>query len=247
MTNREKLTQKFEDDFFSIMVNEMVQAEGEKLLEENKRLNEDDSYTVSPSLHKKCIETINRHYEKESARIRLKHLRTMGVRVAVVAVICMMLFTIACFAYEPLRYATVNLLIEVFSDHSEVSRPDNIAEATDRKSIQSLFVKWIPDEYQIVGSDNDGQLTNTYENGSGAYFAVDVLPASSQLSLSTENSDVHSIIVNGINSFYYTDTNDGQSIMFVLPLEEYNEIILISSYGVPVDDVIHIAENLEYN
>lgn len=65
MDNRGRLLQTFEDEYFKIMIHEMIEEDGERLLEENRRLNDDRSLVIPDTLRQKCLSEINRSINVE--------------------------------------------------------------------------------------------------------------------------------------------------------------------------------------
>ena len=55
MTRREKLQENFEDALFALLMEEVAEQEGQRLLEENEKLKRDPESTVPPEVDRRCL------------------------------------------------------------------------------------------------------------------------------------------------------------------------------------------------
>lgn len=117
MNRREKLQDAYEDALFALLMEDVIEEEGERLSLENERLKNDPSAAVPEELHERCRRTIYRAFgqrrRKETGRKTGRIIYRAFSKAAAVAVICMMLFGVAYAVSPTLRVKTLNLLIEI--------------------------------------------------------------------------------------------------------------------------------------
>lgn len=117
MTRREKLQEAYEDALFALLMEDVIEEEGQRLAEKNEQLKRDPSAAVPGELNERCMKTIHRAYGqrccKDTGKQVGRSFTKVFSRVAVVAVICMLLFSVAYAVSPEIRVATLNLLIEI--------------------------------------------------------------------------------------------------------------------------------------
>lgn len=131
MTRREKLQEAYEDALFALLMEDVIEEEGQRLAEKNEQLKRDPSAAVPGELNERCMKTIHRAYGqrrcKDTGKQVGRSFTKVFSRVAVVAVICMLLFSVAYAVSPEIRVATLNLLIEI-SDVDTVLSIENKSE-----------------------------------------------------------------------------------------------------------------------
>ena len=129
MNRREKLQENYEDALFALLMEDVIEAEGARLAQENERLKRDPSAAVPKELHEKCMNTIRRRCGQKRQKEATKRVGwsfTKAVsKAAVVVVICMLLFTVAYAVSPDIRVATLNLLIKVSDVDTILTVEDN--------------------------------------------------------------------------------------------------------------------------
>lgn len=113
MNRREQLRENYEDALFALLMEDMLEEEGEQLREENERLKRDPGAAIPDDVDRRCRKTIQHAYSKGRRRIVGRTVYRGFKNAAMAAVICAMLFAVAYAAIPELRVNTLNLLIEV--------------------------------------------------------------------------------------------------------------------------------------
>ena len=116
MTKHEKLQEQYEDALFALLMEEFAAEEGKSALEENERLKRDPAFDVPPDVRQRCLKTIAKTCTKQSLRRTGKSFCKVFTKVAVVATLCMLLFTTAIAVSPTLRANTFNLIISTFEE-----------------------------------------------------------------------------------------------------------------------------------
>ena len=161
MTRREMLVEQYEDALFALLMDEVAEAEGQKALEENQRLRESGEMVIPDNLRQRCHSAIAR----KSAEIGLKQfgrgLTKIVTKVAVVALVGMLLFTTAFAASEDFRLKALNIVMEVFDDHIEIKVIKNRLEITVGVIVKNdSNVKTVCENLQKKIFDNILDMTN---------------------------------------------------------------------------------------
>lgn len=112
MNRRDELRERYEDALFAFLMEDVIETEGKKMLEENERLKQDPLAAVPEAVDYRCIQTIKRGFAKERRHTVGRITYRVLNRVAMIAVICALLFVTAFAASSEIRSKTINLLIE---------------------------------------------------------------------------------------------------------------------------------------
>lgn len=112
MTRKEKLRDNYEDALFALLMESVMEEEGKKLLQENERLKADPEFEVPEEASRRCVKAIKKAFAKKNGKAAGKVIYRTFSKVAVVAVLCGLLFTAAYAAIPDVRVKTLNLLIE---------------------------------------------------------------------------------------------------------------------------------------
>ncbi|WP_409967678.1 DUF4367 domain-containing protein [Bengtsoniella intestinalis] len=111
-TRQEKLEQ-IEDAQFALLMYDLAEKEGQRLLELNKQLQNDPTAAVPETLDKKCRKTIADYYKTQENRKRVRTLKSIGKKILIAASIATILFTSAFALSEDFRVRTMDLLLDV--------------------------------------------------------------------------------------------------------------------------------------
>ena len=116
---------------------------------------------------------------------------------AVLVLVCAMALTVAVAVSPAFRVDTLNFVIEVLQDHT------NVTFGNDSLSGQSgdLSINWIPEGYAFAASDS-GSLR--FENGEGHWILIRKWEgASSSINIDTQDAQIlEEVRVNGNSGFY---------------------------------------------
>ena len=75
MNRRDELRERYEDALFAFLMEDVIETEGKKMLEENERLKQDPLAAVPEAVDYRCIQTIKRgfvaHFSYSNYTIKL--------------------------------------------------------------------------------------------------------------------------------------------------------------------------------
>lgn len=223
MTRREKLQEAYEDALFALLMEDVIEEEGQRLAEKNEQLKRDPSAAVPGELNERCMKTIHRAYGqrrcKDTGKQVGRSFTKVFSRVAVVAVICMLLFSVAYAVSPEIRVATLNLLIEISDVKTILSVENNDEPQANYDSsevAQAVYEQFgyripeMPEEFTLVESLVINAIaTLKYENHSGASVLFKFAKtAGGKYGIDTENAQrVENVSVNGLDGLLIAKEN----------------------------------------
>lgn len=244
MTRHERLLDNYEDALFALLMEEAMEEEGIKLLEENERLKNDPGAASFADLDKRCIQAMNRAFRKE----RLSNAGHTAYRVfrqvAVFVLAAAVLFTTAFAASETVRVATLNFISKAFFDHMEI-RPGKANPPVSEGNPLDFEVGWLPEGFELLDSDKTSTSALEYytkSTGGTMMVSADILNKGSFVAIDTENAEIENIIINGLQAQIITK----DYINIVIYIEEYDCVISVTGVDVSRGNLIKVAENITF-
>ena len=238
MTRREYLTEQYEDALFALLMEPVAISEGIKAEEENERLRNDAAAAVPASLRNKCIKTIKKHYAKREMRKNGRTASKLIARVAIVAMILVLLMTTA-FALSPtLRTKAMNWLVESFADHTRISvtsQNENMIEDTKVNDI-------LPGFYLIEEKCGPGFEYSVYEShDTNAKITITSFATESGvLTVDTEDTAVERVSLFGEDVLIV----EKEGIIQALLKSDNNCILEVKGENICREDVLSVLEKM---
>ena len=148
MNRREQLIENYEDALFAVLMDKVAEEEGAKLREENRRLKEDPDAAVPEHVDAVARETIRKAFAGQKRRSALKTIGRVVNKVAVVVLICSVLFATAYAAFPEVQLRTLNLLIQSSDVASKLTwQQVRKKAATLIKTLDALY--YVDTQYRI--------------------------------------------------------------------------------------------------
>ena len=244
MTRQEILREQYEDALFALLMDRMICAEGERLLEENERLKSDPNAEIPEKLMKRCRKVIAREYAKKHfASVRHFSVKLFQ-KAAIVALTGMLFFTGALAASETLRNSTMNLIVEAFEDHTNY-RFDGLQE---EDFMLEFEVGWIPEGFVLKDQVHGQHSAYTYYTGNNSEaLAIDLtaISKSGNTGVDTENAIKENLDIKGRTATLVTK----DYLELIIPIPERTQLLVIAlwtnDFLIGREEVIRIAENIE--
>lgn len=253
MTRREKLQEACEDAVFALMMDYVAEEEGKKALEENRALREDPMSEVPQEIRRACLNEIHHAFRAKAARSVGRVTKKVVTRVALVALLGMLLFSTA-FAISPeFRAKTLNMIINTLDEKITFhnSTPD-ISEQVG--ALKDPYPVYVPEGYELT---EEGTFANVYwayyKNEQGDRLEVDISPGGS---FDTEGAVLEQTEIYGLPAIVIDQTElegDKHGIIKVLVLSETDGYV-ISTVSIPHstqipapinrDEIIKITESI---
>ena len=212
MTRKERLREQYEDALFALIMEEAAEAEGQKALEENRRLR-DSGLAIPDGLRQRCHRAIAKGFAGQELRRVGRGVSRVVTKVALVALVGMLLLTTVFAASEDFRVKTLNLALEIFEDHTEITlTPDEsiIASSVD-SVVPQLTAGWVPDGFALVEEgENSAMAWKDFQNEeAGTQISITVFNLrTGRMSVDTEDAEMLPIQINGADAFIINDTED---------------------------------------
>ena len=238
MTRQEYLMDRYEDALFSLMMDKVATQEGEKALLELERLQKEETNSVPDALHRKCLKTIRRYFAQKHAKTARHTVSTVISKIALIALLGVLTFTIAFATSPTFRTNTMNFVMEMFDDHAEFRFEEEPSQ------LPSITVNWIPDGYTLLERYCDDVFeTIIYTNDTNGRFDITSYGAEIEVALDTESATCTVITIDSTIAqlFENTDTHTSQIIW---QTDSKNSFIKVSGENIDVSDLINIANNL---
>lgn len=241
MARREELLEQLEETVFALMMEEVAKVEGRKALEENKRLKNDELFAVPETTYRRGLDTIRKHFSKNTRRTALRTMSKLISRVAVIVLILLLLFTTAFATIPEFRAKTMNLITEVFDDRTRIE----FGEIEQRESTieNNSLAGWMPDGFELVDKrETDVVIREKYKSQNGATIDVYVsLSNGLSWELDTENAAVKDVVVNGCPAIMIFKEND---IQVVWSAKESKNVYYIRGEETSAEVISRVAESV---
>lgn len=220
MTRQEFLMDRYEDALFSLMMDKVATQEGEKALLEKERLQEEPESIIPETLHRKCLKTISHYYAKKNAKATRKTVSNIISKIAIIALIGVLTFTIAFASSPTFRANTLNFVMETFDDHIEIRMG-----TSEKVAIEDLKITIdpLPNNCELIESScsRNSRMVVYQINGEGV-LKICLLPEHEVLNYDNEDAVYSSMSI-----------ADREALVF--EAEEYSQIEIlwhIPDYGI---------------
>lgn len=241
MTNKqEQLRERYEDIVFAMMMDELASEQGRAALEENERLQNDPGAAVPEEIDRRCMQTIRSQLRKERARhagrVTMKAMGRLAMAFGVLSVLFLGAFAVS----EDLRLGTMNLIVETFGKGT-----DFYFAPPSEDEVSQIKAGWVPDGYTLndegldemnswfVYKDADGKnIQGRYVMGEGQLLSMD-----------TQDAEVKYVQIRDAEATLAIKEGRAQIIW---ASTEGNGFISIFSNGLSEEEIIQVAQNVEY-
>ena len=244
MTRRERLVEQYEDALFSLIMDEVAEAEGRKAIEENQRLKESGEVVIPEELNRRCKQTILRKTAKNHLRRYRKGFGKALNKVAIVALMTLLLFTTAFATSESFRAKTLNFVMEAFVDRTEIKFVPGDTD-TDSTAVPEITAGWLPEGFELTRTDAlKANRVYEYANSDNtAYIAVNIMEMTSvSMALDTEDAKTLSLQVQGEDAIM-VDKGNIKQLVWKLHTDE-NRYCCVITENISEEDMLKFAENI---
>lgn len=249
MTRKERLREQYEDALFALIMEEAAEAEGQKALEENRQLRDSGELAIPDGLRQRCHRAIAKGFAGQELRRVGRGVSRVVTKVALVALVGMLLLTTVFAASEDFRVKTLNLALEIFEDHTEITlTPDEsiIASSVD-SVVPQLTAGWVPDGFALVEEgENSAMAWKDFQNEeAGTQISITVFNLrTGRMSVDTEDAEMLPVQINGADAFIINDTED-EIIQIIWQEDAASEwLIYVVGMGVSEEMLMKTAESI---
>ena len=248
MTRKERLREQYEDALFALIMEEAAEAEGQKALEENRRLR-DSGLAIPDGLRQRCHRAIAKGFAGQELRRVGRGVSRVVTKVALVALVGMLLLTTVFAASEDFRVKTLNLALEIFEDHTEITLTpyESIIASSVDSVVPQLTAGWVPDGFALVEEgENSAMAWKDFQNEeAGTQISITVFNLrTGRMSVDTEDAEMLPIQINGADAFIINDTED-EIIQIIWQEDAASEwLIYVVGMGVSEEMLMKTAESI---
>lgn len=269
MTDHERLREQYEDALFALLMEGVAESEGEEALRLNEELKKDPNAEVPKDVQKRCEKTIRSAFAQKQLRATGRTAARWLTKVAVVAVLGGLMFTAAFALSEDVRVATLNALIQVMDDRTEITFEGSKAEeiqgvpetVSGLEYHYNIALEWLPTGYTIESgsSDVDGdEITYTDNAGSEIFISIDRYSPDLVYTFDSEDATEKTVEVNGHKATlyitnreklmkFYGDNSSVWSDMIVIWLDDdSNTIWFIYATNLTESELLNLAEGIHW-
>ena len=249
MTNEsfdmEEIQEQYEDAALTLLVNHIMQKEGEQFIAKNEELLEDLSFSYPADLDERMARTIDRHFTALRRRKAFTAIKKTVSHVSMVFLVVFLIFSITFINVSAFRDATMSLAMKTFGNRMAFVGNDFAVH----DSISSPVPKWLPEgewDISFYASDSNAIVTK-YIRSDGSIISIYKYSLSSYVSsIDIENAElIYDVLVKG-NSSVISIKDD--CIILSWGDEEHTSFWEITICGSPelinTDVVVRIAESL---
>lgn len=276
MKNREQLWEDYEEARFALLMDALAEAEGEEALRLSKALNRDPEGALPPEVDRRCEAVIREAFVQRRLHATGRTAVRWLTKVLVAAMLGAVMFAAAFALSEDVRVATLNAVIEMMDDRTQITfegaggdaggtaaPPAEGTAAEDGLEYHyNIALEWVPEGFELEGgSEADGGMVN-YLSPVDGLLAVSVIPYSenSVLNLNTEGCTKREITVQGHPATLYVTGEEMLqkayhengltniwSDMMIYWIDENNRVIVqIDATNLTEEEMLRLAEGFHW-
>lgn len=249
MTRREMLMEQYEDALFALIMDEVAEVEGQKALEENRRLKDSGELVIPEEVSQRCQRIITRKTAEKDLKRFGKSFGRVVTKIAVVALMGMLLFTTAFAASENFRVKTMNFVMNVFDDRTEIKFvPENMSSDANISGVPRVTAGWLPEGFELISEENT-EFSRWYEYAkpdSEAYISINIMNMfDTNMMIDTEDTTSLSVTVQGTEAILIGKEDIKQLAWQICTGEEWYCYVI--AQNVSTEDALRFVESMAVN
>ena len=275
MKNREQLWEDYEEARFALLMDALAEAEGEEALRLSEALNRDPEGALPPEVDRRCEAVIREAFVQRRLHATGRTAVRWLTKVLVAAMLGAVMFAAAFALSEDVRVATLNTVIKVMDDRTQITfesaggdaggtaaPPAEGTEAEDGLEYHyNIALEWVPEGFELEGGIEGGSDLVSYLSPVDGLLEVSVTPysQSSVYNLNTEGCTKQEITVQGHPAELYVTGEemlqkrfsmtgfDIWSDMMIYWIDENNRVIVqIDATNLTEEEMIRLAEGFHW-
>ena len=276
MKNREQLWEDYEEARFALLMDALAEAEGEEALRLSEALNRDPEGALPPEVDRRCEAVIREAFVQRRLHATGRTAVRWLTKVLVAAMLGAVMFAAAFALSEDVRVATLNAVIEVMDDRTQITfegaggdaggtaaPPAEGTAAEDGLEYHyNIALEWVPEGFELEGGIEGGSDLVSYLSPVDGLLEVSVTPysQSSVYNLNTEGCTKREITVQGHPATLYVTGEEMLqkayhengltniwSEMMIYWIDENNRVIVqINATNLTEEEMIRLAEGFHW-
>lgn len=249
MTRHEQLQEQLEETVFALLMNEVMQREGEQIWTDYQAEKEVGTcLSVPRDTDQRMKAFIRRQFRKKRHRhVRKAMLHMMQVSAAVLCVLTIVSAT--AFASSPVFRDNVLSLVTrntetgtdySFSDGYNQTMPSEYTETV----VQSFVVNWLPDGLSFQKEERtQSTIVDTFAASDGRYLTIrKVTGAATTVSVDTDGAQVSQTTIHG-NTAQVAEKEDMVTVTW--SDTQQVSVYCVTARGIDTTDVLKTAEQMQ--
>lgn len=242
MKSREELRNDYEEALFAMIMDEIMDLEGEALIAERERLAVSEEFEISDELNERCISAINDAFTAKKKETRKLRTRKVLRTVLVAAVVMCILFTTVYASVPAVRRATEEMMVVFTNVCARIVLGDAVVPVDEGRYVFS----GIPKEFSIVEEgEGDGTKWCVYSNEqSDIWIEIDFACEFNEQCVDLEDADEVKSLEYGLYEGVFVVKDE--RVHAAIYDKERGNMIQIICYNLDPVAVEEIIESVDY-
>ncbi len=249
--NREELRAQYEDALFALLMDEIAEQEGQELLAEAERLNEDPDAAIPEELDAKCRAamdcTLRKRRSKAAGRKTVRVLKY----VLIAAALAVALFSVAYAAIEPFRVGVLNLLLTVEEHATSLTLVPESEKAPDAPSGSVLYYYGIPEIPIDYNMDAQTEIKEarfySFQNATGELIQLTYLAGNTGTNMNIDTENAQSVTDVNVNGYKGICVEKDGTVQ--IAWADTDRQVFMTFYATALDTktAMEMAQSMKYN
>lgn len=238
--------EQFEGALITLLLDHVIQRQGDSLLAEAECLNADPTAKVPDALDKKCRALIRRGLRRQKKQQGGS--RSLWKTTLLVAITAALLAAAAFASIDELRVGVLNLMLTVTDTYTglgiEVTFPEAVPQAKTDLSYYAL--PEIPEGYELVFSE-EGEKSRDYlyQNAGGDLIDIEMTVGSTAMNHTVDTEDAKCVENVDINGFHGICVVKGNSVTVTWVDTNRSVFLNIRATGLDRVEVLNMALTIQ--
>ena len=266
MDRQDKLRERYEDDLLALLMDSLLEEEGQALLEEIERLNADPDAAIPAGLDKKCRALLQSAFPDKPIKKPKWMTGKILKRVLIAAVLAATMLVTAYAAVPEFRVGVLNLFLEIkeygtyfFFYSNEANTPAPALASSGPLIIKDgmpFKFSYVPDGYELFrqeavdfGANGTDFYCGYYCTAKEAevYFEITPISEGTRTLIDTEDATITDINIHGYEGqlIEKIDLRTGKECFMYLWFDLDNRLMFYySSHGIPFEESQRIFDGI---
>ena len=243
MKSREELRNDYEEALFAIIMDDIIELDGEALLAERERLMQSDEAKVPDDVNERCIAFIKDLFDKREKECKSVRKRKIWRTIMIAAVIFCLCFSTAYASIPVVKNVTDSLLISINNVSAKLFYGNSIPD------VHSKYAFWrIPDGFSLVeeGLEDNVEWCLYSDSKSTIMISVNYDYKSENTMFSVDVEDAEEVDSIHKRNYEGLIVKKGDRVHLAVSDNERNNFIQIIANGIEESVVMSIFDSIKY-
>ena len=246
MASREELLEQYEEAQFALLMDKILELQGEEAIRKNEELKRDPAAAVPREVDERSISTINETFDALERQKKSRNLRRALRTLVIAAAVAVLLFTTVSadfrMAAKNFVYELTELAAELMFDYG-----DDSAEESKGEVIMGYYIPALPKDFELMDKgENAYSMWRQYHCENGFVMIRVVEDDGNGLKYHTDAEDIDAMYER-INQFEVLIFEESDRIQFVLSDKKNEKYIEITSTAFSMEDLRKYVSGIKNN